>query len=82
MNYKARLIKRYADKIYKAKVAYYSTDKPIMSDWQYDCLEKQLEYLCPNHPILQMVGYDISGNWKKLTQKETEELLENHESKN
>ena len=71
----AKYIKKLADKIYKAKVAYYTTDRPIMSDHEYDALERNLEYLCPNHPILQMVGYDIHNKFKKLSLSETEELL-------
>ncbi len=74
-------VKKYADKIYKAKVAYYTTDKPIMSDSEYDILERQLEFWCPNHPIIQMIGYDINGSFKKLTLKETEELLNENQRK-
>lgn len=72
----AKFVKKLADKIFKAKVAYYTTDKPIMSDVEYDALESNLKYLCPNHPILELVGYDINNNFKKLSLKDTETLLE------
>ena len=68
-------VKKIADQIYKAKIAYYTTSNAIMTDSQYDLLEYQLEKMCPNHPILNMIGYDIMGDFKKLTVKETEELF-------
>lgn len=75
-------VKKIADTIYKAKIAYYTTSNVIMTDSQYDLLEYQLAALCPNHPILDMIGYDINGDFKKLTLKETEALLnENQKAK-
>lgn len=70
-----KMIKKWADKIYKAKVAYYTSNFPIMTDREYDILEMQVKEYCPNHPILDMVGYDINGTYKNLTLKQTEELL-------
>jgi NAD-dependent DNA ligase len=75
MSSKAKLVKRLADKILKAKSAYYTSSNPIMSDAEYDALEMSLEYLCPSHPILELVGYDISGEFKKLSLKDTESLI-------
>jgi NAD-dependent DNA ligase len=40
----------------RAAVAYYETDKPIMTDAEYDALKEKLEALAPQHPFLQQVG--------------------------
>jgi len=54
-------------KVLEADQAYYSGDKPIMSDQEYDGLKKAIEDLDPNHPVLAKVGHDPSPAWKKRT---------------
>jgi len=49
----------------EADEAYYSGDKPIMSDQEYDGLKKAIEALDADHPILAKVGHDPSSAWKK-----------------
>lgn len=52
-------------KVLEADQAYYSGDKPIMSDQEYDGLKKAIEAIDPKHPILAKVGHDPSPAWKK-----------------
>lgn len=40
----------------EASNAYYESDKPIMSDAEYDSLIEMLQKLSPNHPYLKEVG--------------------------
>lgn len=75
------IVRRKEKEIYEAKIAYYTTGTPIMSDYLYDKLEDSLAKICPNHPILEMVGYDINGKYKKLSYKKTEELLNENQRK-
>ncbi len=37
----------------------YTAGKPEISDAEYDALERELERVAPNHPILQKVGSDL-----------------------
>lgn len=76
MSNKAKRIQTLARNILKAKVAYYTTGNPIMTDLEYDLLERRLGWECPNHPILNMVGYDINNQYKNPSLKEIEELIE------
>lgn len=46
------------EKLLKAKKAYYTSGKTIMSDYDYDRLENSLRAIDPTAPILNMVGYD------------------------
>lgn len=43
----------------QAKKEYYTTGESELSDPEYDALEAQLKKLNPDHPVLQMVGYEI-----------------------
>lgn len=45
--------------ILKAKHAYYYSDKPIISDQEFDALELELSKLSPNDPVLLMVGSPV-----------------------
>ena len=58
-------IKTLADRIAKAKDAYYN-GAPIMSDAEYDALEDELRKLDPSHPVLAKVGAAPSGGWVKV----------------
>ncbi|NMC04320.1 MAG: NAD-dependent DNA ligase LigA [Candidatus Lokiarchaeota archaeon] len=50
-----------ARRIIEAKRAYYE-GRPLMSDAEYDRLEQQLRAADPKHPVLSLVGTDISGD--------------------
>ena len=45
--------------ILKAKHAYYYSNKPIMSDAEYDALEDELRLLDPNDSVLALVGSPV-----------------------
>lgn len=45
--------------ILHAKREYYR-GFPIMSDGEYDALEELLRHVDPDHPVLDMVGWDES----------------------
>lgn len=45
--------------ILRAKQAYYYSDKPIMSDAQYDAVEDELRLLSSDAPVLSMVGAPV-----------------------
>lgn len=55
-------IKNLAVTIIRAKKAYY-TGSAIFSDYEYDAMERRLEELDPDHPVLYAVGYDDSYDW-------------------
>jgi DNA ligase (NAD+) len=52
--------------IYHKKL-YYSGNAKI-PDYAYDRLEDELKKLEPNHPVLELVGYD--PNYEKYVKKE------------
>jgi DNA ligase (NAD+) len=61
-----------ANKILRAKQAYYFSDSPFLTDEEYDQLENQLRVLEPSHPVLAMVGAPVpKGN----TLQEAEHLM-------
>jgi DNA ligase (NAD+) len=45
--------------ILRAKQCYYYGNSPIMSDSEFDMLEKKLRVMSPNDPILSMVGAPV-----------------------
>ena len=45
-----------AQQLERAAAAYYETDKPTMTDAEYDTLKEKLESIAPQHPFLQQVG--------------------------
>lgn len=47
------------DKIKKAKQAYYYGGNPIMTDAEYDVLERELRQFNPNDPLLLMTGAPV-----------------------
>jgi len=49
----------------RAKDAYYN-DISVMSDSEFDGLERQIESIDPNHPCLQMVGHKIRATDKEV----------------
>lgn len=52
----ARRVLELEQKIIRAKQAYYLGGNPVMSDEAYDLLEAELGKICPDSPILKMVG--------------------------
>jgi DNA ligase (NAD+) len=50
------------NQILKAKHAYYYSGEPIMSDAEYDALEDQLRVLCPDDPVLALVGSPVPAD--------------------
>jgi len=54
-------------KVVEADEAYYSGNRPLMSDQEYDGLKQTIQSLDPEHPILAKVGHDPSPAWKKRT---------------
>jgi len=49
-----------------ASDCYYNSDQTIMSDKEYDDLEKELKILNPNHPYFSQVGSEVRGGKIKL----------------
>lgn len=45
----------------------YYAGYPVLTDYEYDMLEEKLRKLCPDHPLLDMVGYDeeLAGHIRK-----------------
>lgn len=58
----AQIVKR----LREASKAYYETDKPLMSDAEYDSLVEELQKLDPKNPYLNQVGYKPTGSVVKL----------------
>lgn len=57
-----------------AKEFYYTGKaEDLMSDYQYDMMEERMKRLCPDHPIMELVGYGDS--YKLLTFEETTKLF-------
>lgn len=52
---KILLVQSLAEAVYWAKRCYYDGHETI-NDEVYDKLEYELKRLCPNHPILELVG--------------------------
>ena len=65
--------------ILACKRQYYGSSNRIVDDQTYDQIEKTMERACPDHPILQYVGY-MDGTYRRLSPEQTRKLLErNHE---
>ena len=45
-----------AEKLMEARYAYYSTDTPLLSDFEFDRLEEELKRISPGHPYFSTVG--------------------------
>src|SRR5271157_3690522 len=58
-------IKKLGDRIIAARLAYYNTNKPIMSDAAFDTLAAEMRAEDPNHPSLTMTGAPVNSAWKK-----------------
>lgn len=58
-HYQADRVHELARLILKHKKLYYA-GKPEISDVNYDKLEEELQHLAPDHPVLQMVGAEVS----------------------
>lgn len=54
------------NKIRKARIAYFNTGKPHMSDKKYDMLEDRLRKLDPNSDLLKQVGAIASKSARKV----------------
>lgn len=65
VDYKQKQIIKLMKQIIKAKKAYYSGE-PIISDFNYDIMEKNLSFLDPENSVLKMVGYDSSFKVPKV----------------
>lgn len=52
----AHVVKDLAKLITSCKHAYYKGSDSV-TDEDYDKLEEMIHYLCPNHPILDVIGY-------------------------
>ena len=44
--------------ILEAKEAYYGSGDAFITDDTYDAIERDLKKIDPQHPVVQMVGYD------------------------
>jgi DNA ligase (NAD+) len=49
------------NRLTKARKAYYSSGKTIMSDAEYDRLEDELRQLSPSHSFFKKVGHSVRG---------------------
>ena len=58
---KLKLKASIADRLREASKAYYETDKPLMTDAEYDELLEQLRAANPEHPLLSEVGAPCSN---------------------
>ena len=56
------MIKELVCKIINAKKSYYA-GSPIMSDYEYDMIEKELQEVDPEHPVTFLVGYSPEYDW-------------------
>ena len=57
------------EKLTAAREAYYNSDKPLMTDTEYDNLSETLKEIDPNHPMLSEVGVAPSPSSKKVTHR-------------
>lgn len=53
-------------KLEEADKAYYNSDKPVLTDAEYDRLKSDLRNLAPNHPQLSSVGAPIPEHLTKV----------------
>jgi DNA ligase (NAD+) len=63
-------VKELETKLTKAQEAYYNSDKPIMSDKEYDLLVDKLKSIDPDNKSVVSIGAPIkSSEWKKVSHK-------------
>lgn len=70
----AHVVKDLAKLITSCKHAYYKGSNSV-TDEDYDKLEAMLHYLCPKHPVLDVVGYP-EANYKNPSIQEVITLME------
>lgn len=54
----------------EAKEAYYNSDRPVLSDSEFDSLEEELRSIDPTHGYFSRVGVEDESSFNKITHRE------------